>query len=429
MTFNSFPIPTKAGFESLLLQKAQEVASSAQSAEQDADRAETARDATVAAAQTVGAFAEATLAAAIAAGLAGTTEDETFTATGDDVDYIGLYRHDSGSVSFEIARLPKSQTLDAVRGDVDRLAQIGRDAEQVLPEDRVSDFLAKYPEFWDTGDRFEAGSAVRAVVSGWRPTEIFATGDDGGVYLAGPEYCFTDTAGTTHAGDGDPVALWLDASGNGKNITQPTLANRPILQQDFAGFWYLAFDGETTFMETPAFPNGHSAVEIFAAAHKLSPYFEFSSQAVSFLANVRGVATNSWSLRVPGATSYRDQFSARSTTIVNAVGDDVTPPPHRAVWTGRVDLLAGFTELRADGVQIAVNETEYASGAFDAAPAPLTVGRKAITDDDYWTGRLYGLIYRQSSAPLPTNQVAQTERYLSARLGPLVHSAWQGVTE
>ena len=43
--FTEFPIPTKAGFESLLLQKAQDVATDAQSADQDADRAEAARDA------------------------------------------------------------------------------------------------------------------------------------------------------------------------------------------------------------------------------------------------------------------------------------------------------------------------------------------------------------------------------------------------
>jgi len=67
--------------------------------------AETARDATIAAAVALGAYHDTTLAAAITTALGATTVGDQFAATGDDVEYIGLYRHDSGPVATEISRL------------------------------------------------------------------------------------------------------------------------------------------------------------------------------------------------------------------------------------------------------------------------------------------------------------------------------------
>ena len=62
------------------------------------------------------------------------------------------------------------------------------------------------------------------------PAALFAASEPG-VWLdpSDPATLFSDTAGTTQAGIGDPVALVLDKSGNGNHATQPTLASRPIL--------------------------------------------------------------------------------------------------------------------------------------------------------------------------------------------------------
>ena len=60
-----------------------------------------------------GAFRASTLAAAISAGVGATNEGDTFSATGDDVDYIGVYRHDAGPLSTEIYRGPKAEAVKA----------------------------------------------------------------------------------------------------------------------------------------------------------------------------------------------------------------------------------------------------------------------------------------------------------------------------
>lgn len=78
------------------------VTASGQSLE-GAVRAENARDSAIAAAASIGTFVDTTLASAIANGLTVAAEGETFCATGDDVDYIGIYRDDAGSAT-EFAR-------------------------------------------------------------------------------------------------------------------------------------------------------------------------------------------------------------------------------------------------------------------------------------------------------------------------------------
>lgn len=75
-------------------------------------QAEAARDAALAAALTLGAYVDTTLAAAIVTGLASVAEGETFYATGDDVDYIGLYKDVAGVAIEQPARVPKTSYID-----------------------------------------------------------------------------------------------------------------------------------------------------------------------------------------------------------------------------------------------------------------------------------------------------------------------------
>lgn len=88
-----------------------------------ADRAEDARDAAQAIAGSAGAFTAPTIASAIANGLDATTPGDTFTATGDDVNYIGIYRNDAG-VATEIARMATNGAYLEVREEVDDLTAI-----------------------------------------------------------------------------------------------------------------------------------------------------------------------------------------------------------------------------------------------------------------------------------------------------------------
>lgn len=52
------------------------------------------------------------------------------------------------------------------------------------------------------------------------------------IYIRSPQFCFTDAAATTPCGVGDAVYTWLDASGNGRHMTQATSGNRPTYRAD-----------------------------------------------------------------------------------------------------------------------------------------------------------------------------------------------------
>ncbi|GAA6201051.1 hypothetical protein [Aquicoccus sp. SU-CL01552] len=86
--------------------------------------------------------------------------------------------------------------------------------------------------------------------SSWSSASLFASGEQGALYLPGPTTCFQDAAGTTPAGDGDPVGYLADLSGNGNHATQSTSAARPTLAQDAGGGWYLDFDGVDDWLDT-----------------------------------------------------------------------------------------------------------------------------------------------------------------------------------
>jgi len=57
---------------------------------------------------------------------------------------------------------------------------------------------------------------------------------------SGPTWQFSDTGGTTPITDAVAVARWLDASGNGRHLTQSTTGNRPVARQ-VSGVWTTRF--------------------------------------------------------------------------------------------------------------------------------------------------------------------------------------------
>jgi lysophospholipase L1-like esterase len=77
--------------------------------------AEAARDAVTLIAASKGAYHDTTIAGAIALGVADLVEGDSFTAAGEDVEYIGLYVIETGPVAAEIARYPTVGAVDDVR--------------------------------------------------------------------------------------------------------------------------------------------------------------------------------------------------------------------------------------------------------------------------------------------------------------------------
>lgn len=74
--------------------------------------------------------------------------------------------------------------------------------------------------------------------------------------VASPAYAFTDAGGTAAAGDGDAVRVWKDRSGNARDFSQATAANRPLLRLAADGTWGLAFDGADDFLAGAAILGG-----------------------------------------------------------------------------------------------------------------------------------------------------------------------------
>jgi len=73
----------------------------------------------------------------------------------------------------------------------------------------------------------------------WTPAELFEASQDGAWYDPSDlATLFQDAAGTIPVtGDGDPVGLMLDKSGNGHHASQPTTAAKPVYRTDGMLHW------------------------------------------------------------------------------------------------------------------------------------------------------------------------------------------------
>jgi hypothetical protein len=61
-------------------------------------------------------------------------------------------------------------------------------------------------------------------------------------WTAGPTWCFQDDPPTTACGHGDAVRVWVSRDGHGRQFTQATSGQRPILWLE-SGRWSVKFDG------------------------------------------------------------------------------------------------------------------------------------------------------------------------------------------
>ncbi|GEM_PF-2817110 len=137
---NGYLAPALEQAEGYVAQTAQDrVATGADviASEQAASDAQDTLDAVVLAAEANGAYREATIAAAIAAGVADLTVGDTFAAAADDVDYIGLYVVEAGSVATEIARMALKSAVDQEFSDLKQFISpsVSKDIERAADKD------------------------------------------------------------------------------------------------------------------------------------------------------------------------------------------------------------------------------------------------------------------------------------------------------
>lgn len=88
------------------------------------------------------------------------------------------------------------------------------------------------------------------------PATLFASGENGFVWLPSPTTCFANADGTGAVAVGDAAGYQTDTSGSGINGTQSTAGAKPSLQQTVGGLYYLAYDGVADYLEA----NGLAAI-------------------------------------------------------------------------------------------------------------------------------------------------------------------------
>ena len=246
------------------------------------------------------------------------------------------------------------------------------------------------------------------------PASLFAASEPGAwLDPSDPATLFSDTAGTTQAGIGDPVALVLDKSGNGNHATQPTLASRPILRES-DGLRYLELDGVDDFLFTPTITPGTDKVHVFAGARALV------DQSGVIIGHGSGAFNDSGTVifwRSPGVP-VRYRFRA----VIQQGGDtnqrDTTNPdftaPHSAVLAGST-AAGGQSVFRVNG---SVVDEDASVGSGNYAPQPAFVGGR--NDDgtirNFFNGNVYSLITR-FGPNLDDPTIERTERYVAKRTG------------
>lgn len=186
---------------------------------------EAARDSATLIAATRGAYRDTTIAAAISAGIAALVDGDTFTASADDVDYIGLYVINTGAAS-EIAKLPLSDYIVPVFDTYAQAVALG------LFSPRVAYILDDETRGGATTRNFFDGNVYRfeEVVAPFDVTRLFYAGAKGAIYdWTDPSTMFDAVSGGAVVdAEGDLVARVVDQSGNGNDLIQATSANRPL---------------------------------------------------------------------------------------------------------------------------------------------------------------------------------------------------------
>ena len=212
----------------------------------------------------------------------------------------------------------------------------------------------------------------------------------------------------------------------GNHATQSTTANRPTLQQDGSGYYYLSFNGTNSGLFTPANAD-------FTASNKLivcAGVTKSADQGGSVICELSGAATaiaGGFGLDLNG-------YAANGTWMGGAVGG--TPggtqcfadgpvgsaaSPVSAVFSLQGDLtqstIASQVVLRKNSVALtnsATGGTATAAGNFTSSV--LNIGARALgtAPNLFLNGRIYQLVIRGGTA---VTSPTQLERFVGQKMG------------
>ena len=244
----------------------------------------------------------------------------------------------------------------------------------------------------------------------FNPTQLFASGEQGAWYDPSDlSTMFTDTAGTTPAAVGDPVARINDKSGRGNHATQATAAARPILRQTAGGLYYLEFDGVDDTLATATLPEpGVDKAQVFAGVRKLSD----TGRNIVELSS--GIGTNNGAINLQAnGLATRSRFVSKGTTASTADDLESIQAPTTLVLTGLGDISGGLATLRRDGTEVTQNTGTQGTGNYLAHPLFIGSRNQATF---FFDGHIYSLIVRFGSN-LDAATIEDVEGFVSDKTG------------
>jgi lysophospholipase L1-like esterase len=232
---------------------------------------------------------------------------------------------------------------------------------------------------------------------------------------------FQDSAGTTPVtAAGQPVGKILDKSPFANHLTQATEANRPTLEVDSLGYYYLSYDGVND-LESATIDFSASDKLTLAASFKAAIVSDYSVMSLGAVTTETG--TFDFGTYAGGAVLYRSgatPFGARATASLGA----------SVVTVSATCDLAGATQatenpaLRVDGSQFSL--TDYGSGntgGGNFGEYTFKLGGGLYQLD----GRVYGAM--GFDIILTTEQLEIVEAYLNSKSGLLAPSFYSETSE
>ncbi len=228
----------------------------------------------------------------------------------------------------------------------------------------------------------------------WTPAELFEASQDGAWYDPSDlTTLFQDAAGTIPVtGDGDPVGLMLDKSGNGHHASQTTTASKPVYRTG-GGLNWLEFDGADDYL-------------VASSAVLAQPV----QQSLGLQSNSTGVPSSgndgSGAERMDISTVADAAPDFRMYAGGSLIANDAFVPAENVVLTA---IFNGASS------EIYKNAAQVASGAAgNQGLAGLVLGRLYNGTAEF-EGRFYGVVitdYIVSAAP----QV-ELDQYLAGKSG------------
>lgn len=236
---------------------------------------------------------------------------------------------------------------------------------------------------------------ILADVSGFDPATLFVGGIQGGWWDPSDfTSMFQDTAGTVPiTAAGQVVARINDKSGNNNHLLQATAGNRPTIQQDGNGLFYLDYDGTADLM---------AAVGPGALAQPNEAIFAVFFDTLGFIRHIYDGIGASARNAILFQSDGTPQLYAGAVVTAGAVISATTLYVIEGLFNGassvmRINGTAGSTvnpgAQALDGIRI---------GGFDAGAAPFD-------------GRWYGGLVR--NAEFDATQRTNITNYMKAKCG------------